>query len=41
MERLLDADTRPSGEVDFGRLKRASRRGPEPNPEPEPKRAAR
>ena len=41
MGRLLDADTRPSTELDFEELKRSSRRGPEPNPEPEPKAAAR
>ena len=40
MRRLLDADIRPSNELDFERLKRSSRREPEPNPEPEPKRAA-
>jgi nicotinamidase-related amidase len=41
MERLLDADTRPSTEVDFEELKRAASRGPKPNAEPGPKRAAR
>ena len=41
MRGLLDADTRPSEEVDFGELKSRARREPEPNPEPEPKRAAR
>ena len=40
MRRLLDADIRPSTELDFERLKRSSRREPAPNPEPEPKRAA-
>ncbi|HZT60705.1 MAG TPA: isochorismatase family cysteine hydrolase [Pyrinomonadaceae bacterium] len=41
MQGLLDADTRPSEEVDFRELKSRARREPEPNPEPEPKRAAR
>jgi nicotinamidase-related amidase len=41
MQRLLDADIRPSTEVDFERLKRRAPREPKPNPEPEPKRAAR
>jgi len=41
MERLLDADTRPSTEVDFEELKRAASREPKPNAEPGPKRAAR
>ena len=40
MQRLLDADIRPSTEIDFEELRRCSRREPEPNPEPEPKRAA-
>ncbi|MDQ3745791.1 MAG: cysteine hydrolase [Acidobacteriota bacterium] len=41
MERLLDADTRPSTEVDFEELKRAASREPKPNVEPGAKRAAR
>jgi nicotinamidase-related amidase len=41
MERLLDADTRPSTGVDFEGLKRRPRREPEPGPGPGPKRAAR
>ena len=41
MERLLDADTRASTEVDFEELKRAASREPKPNAEPGPKRAAR
>ena len=41
MRTLMDADIRPSTEIDFGKLKAASRREPEPNPEPEPKRIAR
>jgi nicotinamidase-related amidase len=41
MRTLMDADIRPSAEIDFKRLKNESRRGPEPNPEPEPKRTAR
>jgi nicotinamidase-related amidase len=41
MERLLDADIRPSEGVDFEELKHSSRREQEPNPEPEPKRTAR
>jgi nicotinamidase-related amidase len=40
MKRLMDADTRPSTEIDFEELKRLAKREPEPNPEPEPKRAA-
>ncbi|PYS80559.1 MAG: isochorismatase [Acidobacteria bacterium] len=39
MARLMDADTRPSNEIDFAELKRLAKREPEPNPEPEPKRA--
>jgi nicotinamidase-related amidase len=41
MERLLDADTRPSTEVDFEGLKRAATREPKPNAQPAPKHAAR
>jgi nicotinamidase-related amidase len=37
MERLLDADIRPSTEIDLEELKRRARRAPEPNPEPESK----
>jgi nicotinamidase-related amidase len=40
MERLMDADTRPSTEIDFEELKQLAEREPAPNPEPEPKRAA-
>jgi nicotinamidase-related amidase len=40
MESLMDADISPSAEVDFGKLKAASRREPTPNPEPAPQRAA-
>jgi nicotinamidase-related amidase len=38
---LMDADTRPSAEVDFEELQRRAARQPEPNPEPEPKQTAR
>ena len=41
MADLMDADTRPSDELDFERMKREPRRGPEPHPEPEPKQTAR
>jgi nicotinamidase-related amidase len=41
MADLMDADTRPSAEVDFEELKSAPRREPEPRPEPEPNRTAR
>ena len=41
MADLMDADIRPSAELDFAELKQASKRGPAPNPEPEPKRTAR
>ena len=41
MKTLMDADIRPSAEVDFEKLKRDSAREPEPNPEPEPKQTAR
>jgi nicotinamidase-related amidase len=36
---LMDADTRPSAEIDFGELQRRAAR--EPNTEPEPKQMAR
>lgn len=38
---LMDADTRPSTEIDFEELQRLAAREPEPNPEPEPKQTAR
>jgi nicotinamidase-related amidase len=41
MADLMDADIRPSAEIDFESLKRASAREPEPNTEPEPKQTAR
>jgi len=41
MAGLMDADTRPSAEIDFGELQRKAAREPEPNPEPEPKQIAR
>ena len=41
MQGLLDADTRPSEEVDFEKLTRLAEREPEQNREPEPKRGAR
>ncbi|MBV9924151.1 MAG: cysteine hydrolase [Acidobacteria bacterium] len=42
MADLMDADIRPSAEVDFEALKSApARGGGEPNPEPEPKQIAR
>ena len=41
MRTLMDADISPSAEIDFGKLKAASRREPEANPEPEPQRASR
>jgi nicotinamidase-related amidase len=41
MADLMDADIRPSAEVDFEALKRASAREPEPNSEPQPKQTAR
>jgi len=41
MRTLMDADIRPSTEIDFDRLKHAPAREPEPNPEPEPKQTAR
>jgi nicotinamidase-related amidase len=41
MEGLMDADIRPSAEIDFEALKRAPAREAEPHPEPEPQQAAR
>ncbi|HWS88645.1 MAG TPA: isochorismatase family cysteine hydrolase [Pyrinomonadaceae bacterium] len=41
MQSLMDADISPSTELDFEKLKAASRREPRPNPEPEPKQTAR
>ena len=41
MADLMDADISPSTEIDFEKLKSASRREPAPNPEPEPKQTAR
>ena len=41
MSDLMDADTRPSAEVDFRKLKDAPPREPAPRPEPEPKQTAR
>src|SRR5918998_222892 len=41
MEGLMDADIRPSAEIDFEELKRAPAREAEPRPEPEPQRTAR
>lgn len=41
MEWLLDADIRPSDEIDFAELAEKSGREPEPNPEPEPKTTPR
>jgi nicotinamidase-related amidase len=40
MRRLMDADTRPSAELDLQELKRRARREPEPNPEPQAQRFA-
>jgi nicotinamidase-related amidase len=40
MRRLMDADTRPSAELDLEELKRGARRGPQPNPEPQAQRFA-
>lgn len=37
---LMDADTRPSAEIDFEELQRRTAREPEPKPKPEPKQAA-
>ena len=41
MADLMDADTRPSAEIDFEELKGDAGGSPRPNPEPEPQRAAR
>lgn len=41
MAALMDADTRPSVEIDFEELQRKAAREPEPNPEPKPKQMAR
>lgn len=41
MERLMDADIRPSTEIDFVKLKQKAKREPEPKQEPEPQRPAR
>jgi nicotinamidase-related amidase len=41
MADLMDADTRPSAEVDFEKLMSAPRREPNPRPASEPKRTAR
>ena len=41
MEGLMDADISPSTELDFEKLKAASRREPEPSPAPEPQQTAR
>ncbi|MFL6255907.1 MAG: cysteine hydrolase family protein [Pyrinomonadaceae bacterium] len=41
METLMDADIRPSAEIDFEALKRAPAREAEPHPAPEPQQAAR
>ena len=41
MRTLMDADIRPSAEIDLEALKRAPAREPEPRPEPEPQQAAR
>src|SRR5436305_2576938 len=38
---LMDADTRPSAEIEFEELQRRAARAPSPNPEPEPKQTAR
>ncbi|HEU4597831.1 MAG TPA: isochorismatase family cysteine hydrolase [Pyrinomonadaceae bacterium] len=40
MARLLDADTRPSAEIDFAELKKLAAREPEPNPEPQAQKFA-
>ncbi|HEV2861199.1 MAG TPA: isochorismatase family cysteine hydrolase [Pyrinomonadaceae bacterium] len=40
MARLMDADTRPSTELDLGALKKAQAREPAPNPEPQVQRFA-
>ncbi|HEX8190953.1 MAG TPA: isochorismatase family cysteine hydrolase [Pyrinomonadaceae bacterium] len=41
MEGLMDADIRPSAEIDFEALKRAPAREAAPRPEPEPQQTAR
>ncbi|HEX8150578.1 MAG TPA: isochorismatase family cysteine hydrolase [Pyrinomonadaceae bacterium] len=41
MAGLMDADIRPSAEIDFEALKRAPAREAEPRPEPEPQQTAR
>ena len=41
MAGLMDADIRPSTEIDFESLKNKSKREPQPNPEPEPQQMAR
>ncbi len=41
MADLMDADIRPSAELDFEKLKSARPRRPEPRPEPEPQQTAR
>lgn len=37
----MDADIRPSAEIDFEALKRAPARETQPRPEPEPQQTAR
>jgi nicotinamidase-related amidase len=41
MSELMDADIRPSAELDFGELKSRAAREPAPHPEPEPSQTAR
>jgi nicotinamidase-related amidase len=41
MAELMDADVRPSSELDFDELKARAAREPAPNPQPEPKQTAR
>ena len=41
MKGLMDADTRPSTEIDFDKLKQRSGREPVQKPKPQPKGAAR
>jgi hypothetical protein len=41
MATLMDADIRPSAEIDFEALKRAPVREAAPRPEPEPQQAGR
>jgi nicotinamidase-related amidase len=41
MAGLMDADTRPSAEIDFAELQQRAAREPAPNPQPEPKQTAR